>query len=543
MPSDHIPGMVPGPRGGFVPAGKGTEGNVDEARKFDPLVELGTTGINRVGTWRATVEFDWQPELRSAPQALKAFREIASNEPMAFAALQAIDLLLRQVEWRVEPYRPKTRKGRDTSDAEQSVSGDTEIWEDQAAFIEECMHDLDRPWSAVISEALTMVPFGFSLLEIVHKVRRGPNFKRSALSSEYADKKIGWAKFSPRAQESIWQWVYSEDGELVAARQMAASDFKERVIPMQKCLHFRTRSWRDSPYGVSCLRGAWIPAYYLKRLREIEGIGVERDLTGMPVAYVPPELLRDKASPADVATRTAIQNTLQNVRRDAHEGMLFPLSYDANGNREFEFQLMASGGSRQSYIGEIITRYEQRVVTSLLADFLLLGQAEGAGGSYALSRDKTTLFSTALQVFLQIIADEINAKAVSQLYKLNGWNPAEKARIVPGQVGTQDANIMAGFISTMAASGAPVWPNFDLYKHALKVANLPEPSEQAEQAAAEGVELQRRQALASAGLDENGEPLNPPAAPESEAAGSPEPDSWNEPPPEPDTPPPPRRRR
>ena len=279
MPSDHIPGMVPGPRGGFVPAGKGAEGNVDEARKFDPMVELGATGINRVGTWRATVEFDWQPELRTATQALKAFREIASNEPMAFAALQAIDLLLRQVEWRVEPYRPKR-----VDPNVGSATADVERWKTEAAFVEECMHDLDRPWSSVVSEALTMVPFGFSLLEIVHKVRKGPNFKRPALSSEYADKKIGWAKFAPRAQESIWQWVYSEDGDLVAARQMAASDFKERVIPMQKCLHFRTRSWRDSPYGLSCLRGAWIPAYYLKRLREIEGIGVERDLTGMPVA-------------------------------------------------------------------------------------------------------------------------------------------------------------------------------------------------------------------------------------------------------------------
>lgn len=506
MPSDSqpIPGMIPGAKGGYVMPGKNPEGDPNTLRRFDALTEIGASGLQRTGTWRATVEFDWQPQLRSSLEALKALREIAFNEPIAFAGLQAVDLLLRQVEWRVEPHKPDNLKmGRKTT------KGSQKTWEEQAAFVDSCRHDMDMPWSSFISEALTMLPFGFSLMEMVFKRRKGENLKDPNRSSNFDDRKVGWARFAPRAQETIWQWVYDDAGNLIAARQQPPPDYTERVIPLAKCLHFRTRSWRDSPYGVSVLRGAWIPAYYLKRLREIEGIGVERDLTGMPVAFVPEQLLVAKPSDADLATRNAIQNMLQNVRRDAHEGMMFPLSYDPDGNKEYEFALMASGGSRQSYIGEIITRYEQRVATSLMTDFMLLGQGEGARGSYALSADKTTLFSTALECFLDVIADQLNNKAIPLLYKLNGWDPSQRCKIMPGEVGKQDATLVAGFLSQMAASGAPLWPNPELFKHVIKLANLPEPSDEVMADMEEAGELQRRQQLQMAGLDENGDPLPP----------------------------------
>jgi hypothetical protein len=58
-------------------------------------------------------------------------------------------------------------------------------------------------------------------------------------------------------------------------------------IPIEKMLLFRTTVQRNNPEGRSMLRTAYRPWRNKKRIEEIEGVGIERDLAGLPMARIP----------------------------------------------------------------------------------------------------------------------------------------------------------------------------------------------------------------------------------------------------------------
>ena len=64
-------------------------------------------------------------------------------------------------------------------------------------------------------------------------------------------------------------------------------DYLLRFIPDEKSLHFRTTIFKDDPEGRSILRPCYIDYYMVRNFRAIEGIGVERDLAGMPMLTAP----------------------------------------------------------------------------------------------------------------------------------------------------------------------------------------------------------------------------------------------------------------
>ena len=113
----------------------------DEVPKnVSPMVELGLTGVRRTSGY---IDEEFLPQLRGR-KAVQIFREMKDNDPVIGALLFATDRLLRQVEWRVEP------------------SGDKPGDKEAAAFLEQCMEDMSHTWDDMITEILTMLPYGWS---------------------------------------------------------------------------------------------------------------------------------------------------------------------------------------------------------------------------------------------------------------------------------------------------------------------------------------------------------------------------------------------
>ena len=56
---------------------------------------------------------------------------------------------------------------------------------------------------------------------------------------------------------------------------------------LERALHFVTKSRKNNPEGHSILRGSYRAWYFKRRIQEIEGIGLERDLAGFPVLTAP----------------------------------------------------------------------------------------------------------------------------------------------------------------------------------------------------------------------------------------------------------------
>ena len=419
----------------------------------DDVQELGTTGLRRVGGF---IIDDQLPALRGV-NAVKAWREMTDNDPIVGALLFAIEKLILKVDWRVDPY----------SDAgEDPTPADIEI----AEFIDSCRHDLNESWSSLVSGILTMLPFGWSFHELVYKRRVGPNETDGTKRSKFNDGRVGWRKIAYRAQETRWQWVFNEDGGIQAMVQWDPSTGRKAIIPMEKALLFRTTTAKNNPEGRSILRNAFRPWYYKRRIEEFEAVGIERDLAGLPVAYVPPQLLAADATDPQKAALNAIVDIVRGIKRNEQEGVVFPLAYDENGHTMFDLKLLASGGSRQFDTDKVIGRYDQRIAMTALADFILLGHENV--GSFSLGTSKIDLFSTAIEAWAQAIADVFNDHGIPRLLKINGMDTSRCPKLCYGEIGAIDLSAISQFVASLSQAGAIV-PDAPLEDWLRTMAGLP----------------------------------------------------------------------
>lgn len=397
----------------------------------DRLAELGVTGLEQSG---GRIFEEFLPQLQGK-RGIQVYKEMRDNDPTVGAMLFAIEMLIRQVEWRVEP-------------GEENEAGVA-----KAEFVDSCYEDMSSTFDDTMSDILSMLPFGFAPLEEVYKVRGGET-DDPGTTSKFDDGRIGWRKLPIRAQETIERWIFDpETSEVVGYVQVARPDFRPREIPMSKTLLFRPMSHKANPEGRSMLRNAYRPWFFKKRIEEIEGIGIERDLAGLPTALVPPKILSPSATADERNLLNQIELVLRNVRRDEKEGLIFPLARDDKGNLTYEFKLLSTGGRRQFDTVKIVDRYDRRIASTMLADFILLGQ-EGRTGSFALAESKTALFAVAIGAFLDSIAQVFNRFAIPRLLRLNtfpneGGNPV----MVHGDIESIDIDKLGDYVVKLFQAG------------------------------------------------------------------------------------------
>lgn len=424
--------------------------NVNSVSKATVSRPMGLTGLNRSNGY---VFEEFLPQLMGT-KANKIYREMSDNDPVIGATMFAIDMFMRKVGWNVEA----------ASESEQDQAN--------ATFLRECKDDMSQTWSDFISEVNTMLVFGWSWFEILYKRRVEGVGRDGNTVSKYTDGRIGWRKFDIRAQESWDRWVFDDkDGSIKGYIQRPAPDYVERYIPIGKSLLFRTTSRKNNPEGRSVLRNAYRPWYFKKRIEEIEGIGVERDLAGLPFAEVPAEMMSANADENDKAMVASIVDIVKNVRRDQTEGVVWPQTWNQNGVPQYTFKLLNSGGTRQFSTDQIITRYDQRIAMTVLADFILLGN--DSQGSFAMATTKSGMFQSALGAWLDIVQDVLNNYAVPRLFRLNGI-PGPYPRFVHEPVQQPSLADLATFVAALAGAGAQLFPDAELENHFRKLALLPQ---------------------------------------------------------------------
>jgi len=433
----------------------------EEIAQSNPMVEVGQSGLNRMGSW---VSEEWLKDLHGI-NGIKRYKEMRDNDPIVGAFLFAIEMLIRQAPWNVE------------------AGGETDADKDAAQFLKECLlEDMEMTWHEVLTDCLTMLTFGWAYHEIVFKKRLGDTGEPTT-QSKFNDGRIGFRKIALRAQETFFRWEFAPNNDILGMWQIAPPDYKLRFIPYSKAILFRTRSPKNNPEGVSLLRTAYRSYYYKKRIEEIEAIGIERDLAGLPVVKVPAQILDPNATPEQRLTLVALQKMVTQVRRDEAEGLVFPSDVNPDGSKTgYSFELLSSSSKRQFDTSKIIERYEKRISMTVLADFLFLGQS--GIGSMALSTDKTQLFSAAIGSILDTICETLNNKAVPMLFKLNSFTGLTKLpKLIHEDIDSIDINLLGQFLNNISAAGACVFgtpdnPNVDLTNYLLKAAKLPKMDEQ-----------------------------------------------------------------
>lgn len=405
--------------------------------------EIGRVGQRRYG---GIFYEEFLSELRGRKGA-EVFTEMSNNDETIGAILFAIEMLVRQASWNVEP------------------GGSTAKDREAAEFVKSCMDDMQQTWIDTISEILSFLTYGWSFHEIVYKRRMGRT-KDNRTSSKYDDGLIGWMKLPIRSQETLYQWEYDDQDNLIGMTQMPPPDFGLITIPMNKAMLFRTRSRKDNPEGRSILRTAYRSWYFKRRIQEIEGIGIERDLAGLPVITTPEGMdIWDKDDEDMNAIRAGLEAMVKNIRRDSTEGLVLPFGYT--------FELTSTGGSRQFDTNSIIARYDTKISQTVLADFIQLGHE--SVGSFALSSDKTNLFSMAICAFLDIICQTFNSQGIPALIDINCDHFAgvtDYPRLTHGDIEDVDLATVATFIKDMTSIGVII-PDESLEDYVRQLGKLP----------------------------------------------------------------------
>lgn len=429
--------------------------NTQRLTTANALKPLGVSGAKAAAD--RTFQTEFLPDLRGR-LAVQKFQEMRENDPVVGAILTAIEMKLRSVPWRAEPVD-------DTPEAREA-----------ADFLEEVFEDMESSWDDAQTNALTMLPFGWAVLEPVFKRRGGPQQNDPTRRSRYTDGRIGVRSLAPRPQLSLWEWAFEGD-ELAGMIQAPLGQGKRIFLPVERILHFRTANVYNSPNGRSILRNAFKPYYFASQIESIEAIAIDRELNGMPMARIPSEYLASDASADQQAFVDQLKNILVNLRRNEQASIIIPsdMQVDDDGKLSshpmVDIKLIASEGSRDIDTDRVIKRYRQDIARTVLADFVMLGQSDK--GSFALSKDKTDLFIESLIGYTEMLAGPINSKLVPMLWTLNGMDPRLMPRWRPGRVAPVDLEELGQYIERLAGSGFPLFPNGPLQEYLADQAGLP----------------------------------------------------------------------
>lgn len=421
---------------------------------------VGVSGTVQYGGVLYPADYD------KAWKGLERDRTIQSmlNDPLIGAVLLGIEMLVRRVDWTVQA-------------ADESTAA-----VEAATFVDECLQDMVGFWPGdTLAQILTFLGWGWSCLEITHKHRAGAT---GTPSSRHDDGKIGWHKWALRPQSTRYGWGFEGD-DAVSLIQQDPQTYQRITIPLDKCLLFRFGNRDNSPEGTTPLRIAFDAWYFKRQLQKIEAIGIERDLAGLPVMYIPGSDIS-----ANSPVYLAAQQIVTGIRNDSQSGAVIAGDRDQSGYRKQELVLLSSGGQRAFDTDVVIKRYANEVVTSFLANVLRTGQ--DATGSYALAETQGGLFQQAIGAHLDTVANTINEQAVIPLLRLNGFDDEFAPTLVHGDIESADLERLGTYFTALANAGLlEPTPELKVFLH--EVAGLPVPSIDELQAAEDEAEAMQQQ--------------------------------------------------
>jgi hypothetical protein len=245
-----------------------------------------------------------------------------------------------------------------------------------------------------------------------------------------------------RPQRTLTDWKWNKKGDVTYVTQQAWNDHESGTIdiPIKKCLLFNTTGSSINPNGKSLFRNAYRDWYYRTNIEKIEAIGIERDLTGLPVLTAPDDIdLTDENGKLN-ALGSWSWNTVRSIKRNSQEGLVLPSGW--------KFELIGSPGKRQFDLNENINRYNNNIALSMLSQFLVLG-VTNQSGSFALAKEQSSLFYTAVEGFAIMLANAVNTQFIGTP-GLQGFNGLEKQpKLVPVGIEKLDINDLGSFLGKL----------------------------------------------------------------------------------------------
>jgi len=322
------------------------------------------------------------------------------NSPVIGALRMAIEMPIREVEW-------------------QFISEEGEE-DPRIELLNEALANMTHSWNDHIVDALLMTFYGWSMFTVTYE-KVGSNML--------------WRKFKMLGHDTVMRWLIADDGGLEGLQQWP--HLWPDPIPIERMMLYRFRKTRNNPEGESVLRPAWVPWYYIKNVQQIEAIGIERNIAGMPV-ITPPQGADMDGDDGDKA-----ELIVRNVRNDEQAGVVLPPPNGEGDHQKWVFELLAPGGSQVVDTNLVIGRYEKRMLMASLSQFLMLGM--DSVGAMATFDGATDFFTMAVNTIAGIIGDTFTKYAIPRLLKLNGMD-ADGIKMEHSPAGNIGLDVLGTFL-------------------------------------------------------------------------------------------------
>lgn len=327
---------------------------------------------------------------------------------------------------------------------------------DIAEFVEDAMNDMETSFSRVVRRQAKYKFDGFSIQEWSLKSRE--------------DGRIGFRDIEPRPCHTIERWDIDDRGSVRGVLQRNPNNGQEIYLEKERLVYVTDDTLSDSPEGLGLFRNLIRPAAGIARFEDLEHIGFETDLQGVPIGRAPLAAMAEQVAEGnlkkeDVAQfRFIIDNFIHNHVRGLNTGMtLDSATYKTtddkgapSNQRLWDVELLKSGGTSHAQINEAIKRKTQEIARLLGTEHLLLG-SEG-GGSLALSQSSIKRFHGMANSCLGELGDVNTKQMIAPLMKYNNIPRALWPKPKPEEVEYRSVEEVTTALVNLAQAGVPLMP-------------------------------------------------------------------------------------
>ena len=384
---------------------------------MNPL-ELGDSGV-QILTGIITGD-EYRPELRG-PALMRTIEEMRLGDATVHAGLMAVKMPIVAAEWSVE-------------------SGGDDEQDTAAAELIDYNFNQVLNWKAILTEALTMLDFGFSVFELVFGWANVNGVDRVVL-----------VKIAYRKQTTIEKWT-QEDGTPGIVQRKA--DGIAVSIPDDKFLVLTHQQEGDNWPGVSILRSAYQNWYYKKTFYQIDAVKHERQALGVVDIEHP-----GNASNED---RAEAVRAAQNIRANEQSYIEHP--------SDWKITFLDMKANTTADPKESISHHDRQILKNMAVQYIDIGSA-GSSGSYSASTDQRRLLELQDQAIASQIAARINDKVVKAIVDMN-FNVTDYPKWKVGQIGQENVQELTEAVAKMTSSKL-LTPTDQDEEHVRKVLRFP----------------------------------------------------------------------
>lgn len=454
----------------------------------------GDTGVRHLGGFLFENERSAQ---LTGWQRYTTYKEILTNTSIVAAGTRYFLNILAKASWKV---LPATDEEGDVLEGAQEV----------ADLVESCMGDMEQSWGRVIRRGAMYRYYGFNIQEWTAKRR--------------PDGKIGILALDPRPQVTIDRWDLDQWGIVQGVWQRSADGYTDKYLDRRRLIYLVDDTLDEGPAGLGLLRHLVRDAERLRAYEELEEVGFETDLRGIPVARAPLAQLEDMVAKSAITRAEfegaikAVKDFISGVVRNKKLGiMLDSATFESkdeagrpSGEKLYDVELLNGSSTSAEQLAHAIQRINSQMARTLGVEHLMLG-TDGAG-SLALGKVKTSDFYMVVDSTQTEVKEGYQRDYIATICDLNGIRPELRPTYSTDAVQFRDVEGMAATLRDMATAGAVLEADDPAIKEMRDYMGLSSPSTASVDRAMEDAALGHETAQAAlAAAELAGKPVPGPA--------------------------------